>query len=84
MILFLLFRSTVGDVMPSHKQIAGQLLDNANVEVTKWLKVKLKGVYAVMASDGWKDESRNSVSGINISIAGKVCISLANMHKTHH
>jgi len=38
--------------MPSRKQIAGQILDDANSEVLKWLKVELQGEYAVMSSDG--------------------------------
>ena len=50
--LFLLFRSTASDVMPSRKQIAGQILDDANSEVLKQLKVELQGEYAVMSSDG--------------------------------
>ena len=71
--LFLLFRSTASDVIPSRKQIAGQILDNANLEVLKRLKAELQGEYAVMASDGWKDDSRNAVSGVNLSVGGKVC-----------
>lgn len=84
-LLFMLFRSTAGDVMPSRKQIAGQLLDNANVEVTKRVKAELQGKYAVIASDGWKDDSRNSVSGVNLSVDGKVRLSLHRCPlKTHH
>jgi hypothetical protein len=70
--LFLLFRSTAGNVMPSHRQIASQLLDDANVAVMEWLKGELHGEYAVLASDGWKDESRDSVNGVNVSVGGKV------------
>ena len=70
--LFLLFRSTAGGVMPSRKQVAGQILDNANSEVLKRLKAELQGKYAVMTSDGWKDDSRNAVSGVNLSVGGKV------------
>jgi len=39
--LFLLFWSTAGDIIPSCKQVAGQILDNANLEVLKQLKVEL-------------------------------------------
>ena len=70
--LFLLFRSTAGSVMPSRRQISGQLLDNANAAVTKRLEGALRGKYAVLASDGWKDQSRDSVNGVNLSISGKV------------
>lgn len=70
--LFLLFRSTAGNVMPSRRQIAGPLLNSADVAVAKRLKGVLHGEYAVLASNGWKDESRDSVSGVNISVSGKV------------
>ncbi|GLB45578.1 putative protein of unknown function (DUF 659) [Lyophyllum shimeji] len=84
MSLFLLFRSTAGDVMPSRKQISGPLLDNANVEVTNRLRVELRGEYAVIASDGWKDDSRDSVNGVNLSVGGKtylVDLILATAHR---
>ncbi len=70
--LFLLFRSSAGDVIPSRKQIAGELLDQADTEVRQRVKAELKGQYAVLATDGWKDDSRNAVSGVNVSIQGKV------------
>ena len=70
--LFMLFRSTAGTVMPTRQQISGQFLDDANAAVTKRLKGVLKDEYAVLASDGWKDESRNSVNGVNLSVGGKV------------
>ena len=72
MTLFLLFQSTAGNVLPSRQQISGQLLDKANERVTKRLKVLLRGQYAVLAADGWKDESRDSVNGVNLSVGGKV------------
>jgi hypothetical protein len=72
MTLFLLFQSTAGNVLPSHQQISGLLLDKVNERVTKWLKVVLWGQYAVLAADGWKDELRNSVNGVNLSVGGKV------------
>jgi hypothetical protein len=70
--LFLLFQDTAGDVMPSRKQISGKLLDNADAKVSKQLKVAWHGKYAVLASDGWKDQSRNSINGVNLSVSGKV------------
>ncbi|KAG6888519.1 hypothetical protein C0992_008317 [Termitomyces sp. T32_za158] len=82
--LFLLFRSTAGDVIPSRKQVSGQLLDQANDMVTDQLKTFLRGKYAVLTSDGWKDESRNAVTGVNLSVNGKtylVDLILANAHK---
>jgi len=72
--LFLLFRSTAGEAMPSRRQLSGRLLDDANSGVIKRLKEVLRGEYAVLASDGWKDESRDSVNGVNISVGGKVSL----------
>jgi hypothetical protein len=71
-LLFMLFQSTAATVMPSRQQISGELLDSAHATVTKRLKGTLQGKYAVLASDGWKDESRDSVNGINLSIGGRV------------
>jgi len=71
-LLFMLFRSTAGSVMPMRQQLSGQLLDDANAAVTKRLKGALRDEYAVLASDGWKDESRDSVNGVNLSVRGKV------------
>jgi len=70
--LLLLFRSTADKAIPSHWQLSGRLLDNADAEVKKRLKTVLQGEYAVLASDRWKDESRDSINGVNISISGKV------------
>jgi hypothetical protein len=72
MTLFLLFRSTAGDVIPSRLQLSGCLLDKADLAVRMRLMEALRGEYAVLASDGWKDESRDSVNGVNISVGGKV------------
>jgi len=80
--LFLLFRSTADEAMPSRKQLAGRLLDDANTGVTKRLKEALEGEYAVLVSDGWKDESRDSINGVNISVGGKV--SIFSIHSTRH
>ena len=78
MILFLLFRSTAGEVIPSRKEISGQLLNKADTALLKRLKIALHGEYAVMASDGWKDESRNAVNGVNLSVGGKVSYSFVD------
>lgn len=72
MTLFLLFRSTAGEVIPSRLQIAGDLLDKADSAVRKRVRAELKGKYAVLAADGWKDDSRNAVNGVNVSVDGKV------------
>jgi hypothetical protein len=43
-----------------------------DVAVTEWLKVELQGKYMVMMLDGWKDDSRNAVMGVNLSVGGKM------------
>jgi hypothetical protein len=71
-LLFMLFQSTAATVMPSCQQISSQLLDSAHETVTKWLKAMLQDEYAILASDGWKDELRDSVNSVNLSVRGKV------------
>ena len=61
-----------GDVMPSCQKISGRLLNNANIALTDWLKKDLTNQYVVLASDGWKDDSKISVTGVNITVGGKV------------
>ncbi|KAF8886255.1 ribonuclease H-like domain-containing protein [Gymnopilus junonius] len=83
-ILFYLFHATAGDVIPTHQQVSGRLLDDANSVVTKLLKEALRGKYAVMASDGWKDESHNSISSVNLTVGGKtylIDLILATAHR---
>jgi len=58
--------------MPSCWQISGQLLDNANTALMEQLKKDLASQYVVLASDGWKDDLKNSVTGVNITVGGKV------------
>jgi DNA primase catalytic subunit len=72
--LFLLFRSTAGEAIPSRQQLSSRLLNNANAGVTKQLKDILRGEYSVLAADRWKDESRDSINGVNISVGGKVSV----------
>ncbi|KAF8221705.1 hypothetical protein L208DRAFT_1382147 [Tricholoma matsutake] len=50
-------------------KISGQLLDSVHVAVTKWLKGTLHGEYAVLASDGWKDELRDPTYLVNLILA---------------
>jgi hypothetical protein len=70
--LFLHFRATADQVMPSRGQISGGLLDAANTSVTEKWKTLLDGEYAMVASDGWKDKSRDGVSGVNLTVGGEV------------
>ncbi|KAF8161032.1 ribonuclease H-like domain-containing protein [Crassisporium funariophilum] len=71
--LFLLFRAATGDVMPLQQQISDTL-------VIGRLKVLLRGKYAVLTSDGWKDDSRNAINGVNLSTY-LVDLILATAHK---
>jgi len=64
--------------MPSRQQISGQLLDDVDASVLTWLKAMLQGQYAVLASDEWKDESRDSVNGVNLSVSGKASLPFRN------
>ena len=70
--LFYLFRATAGAVIPNRLQVSGKLLDEEEAAVTKELKKLLHGKFAVVTSDGWKDESRDSVTGVNLCVEGKV------------
>jgi hypothetical protein len=55
------------------------LLDDADADVLKWLKGALRGEYAVLAANGWKDKSRDSVNGVNLSVNGKVSSCFTNL-----
>ncbi len=67
--LFLLFQSTAGDVIPSHLQLSGHLLDNANLTVKMRLMEALWCEYAVLALDKMERRVKRFV---NISVGGKV------------
>ena len=60
------------------------LLNEANAGVMKQLKEILCGKYAMLALDGWKDESKDSVNGVNISVGGKVIPSQLVLVISHH
>ncbi|KAG5649859.1 hypothetical protein H0H81_001743 [Sphagnurus paluster] len=60
--------------------INGTPIDDADATVIK----QLRGEYTVMASDVWKDESRDSINGVNISVSRKtylIDLILATSHK---
>ncbi|KAJ6543742.1 hypothetical protein DFH09DRAFT_1088606 [Mycena vulgaris] len=65
--LFIMFRSTACDVLPARDVISGTLLNNASAEVEKNLRAELKTQYVVLSSDGWKDDSRNPITGVNVT-----------------
>lgn len=62
--------------MPSRQQLSGDLLNQADGEVRRRVKAELKGQYVVLTADGWKDDSRNAVNGVNASVHGKVRIAV--------
>lgn len=70
--LFLLFRATAGKALLTHGKISGKLLKDKDEYVLKKLQEKLGGKYAVIASDGWKDVSKDSINGVSLSVDGKV------------
>ncbi|KAF7371850.1 DUF659 domain-containing protein [Mycena venus] len=67
--LFLLFRSTATDVMPSDEVISGRLLDEAAAKVDEEVARAMKDRYVTISSDGWKD--KYSVTGVDITLDGK-------------
>ncbi|KAJ6494246.1 hypothetical protein C8R45DRAFT_866803, partial [Mycena sanguinolenta] len=67
--LFLMFRSTATDVMPADKIISGRLLDEEAAKVDAEIVRAVKGRYATVSSDGWKD--KYSVTGVDITVDGK-------------
>ncbi|KAF4590493.1 hypothetical protein EYR38_009794 [Pleurotus pulmonarius] len=66
--LLVMFRSTAEEVIPSRDVLSGRLLKEESAEIEKRLKLVLAGKYAVLATDGWKDISRNAIAGINVSV----------------
>ncbi|THU97324.1 hypothetical protein K435DRAFT_965546 [Dendrothele bispora CBS 962.96] len=69
--LFLLFRSCAGDVIPSAKQLSNRILNEEHGKVEKELKKTLKDKDVVLTCDGVKDVSKNSLTGVNISVEYK-------------
>ncbi|KAF8209248.1 ribonuclease H-like domain-containing protein [Mycena galopus ATCC 62051] len=67
--LFLMFRSAATDVMPTDKVVSGRLLDEEVVKVDKKVVKALKGKYATISSDGWKE--KYSVTGVDATVGGK-------------
>ncbi|KAJ7157776.1 hypothetical protein C8R46DRAFT_1225479 [Mycena filopes] len=69
--LFMMFRSTACDVIPSRDVLSGTLLDAAWNDVEANLKKVLFKKYCVISTDGWKDASKNPINGVNLSTGGK-------------
>ncbi|KAJ7237891.1 ribonuclease H-like domain-containing protein [Mycena haematopus] len=69
--LFIMFRALACDAIPSRDVLSGTLLNKASIEVEKALRTALKLKYVVLSSDGWKDDQRNPITGVNVSANGK-------------
>ncbi|KAE9402348.1 hypothetical protein BT96DRAFT_991320 [Gymnopus androsaceus JB14] len=69
--LFLMMRSHAGEVIPERRELAGCLLNDEHAIIDEDLHKILEGEYVVLATDGWKDKSRNSVTGVNASIGSQ-------------
>ncbi|KAF7368096.1 DUF659 domain-containing protein [Mycena sanguinolenta] len=69
--LFIMFRAMACDAIPSREVLAGSLLDSASADVEKNLRAALKNKYVVLSTDGWKDDSRNPITGVNVTLDGK-------------
>ncbi|KAJ6564027.1 hypothetical protein B0H19DRAFT_1233169 [Mycena capillaripes] len=65
--LFIMFRSTAANVTPSRDVLSGSLLDQLHDTVEKKLRANLKGKRCVLMTDGWKDDSRNPITGANVA-----------------
>ncbi|KAF5336779.1 hypothetical protein D9758_017707 [Tetrapyrgos nigripes] len=65
--LFLMFRSAAGDVIPSSKVLRGRILNEEFERVENELKEELKDQKVTVTSDGVKDISKNSITGISVS-----------------
>ncbi|KAJ7816154.1 hypothetical protein B0H14DRAFT_2602864 [Mycena olivaceomarginata] len=73
--LFLMFRSTATDVMPTAKVISGRLLDKEEVKLRKKMVKALKGkcgTASLGSSDGWRD--KYSVTGVDVTVAERYVI----------
>ncbi|KAF5342808.1 hypothetical protein D9758_013365 [Tetrapyrgos nigripes] len=64
--LLLMFRSCALDVIPERRELAGRILNEAYEEVEEELAETLHKKNVTM-TDGWKDISRNSIAGVNVS-----------------
>ncbi|KAF8196213.1 hypothetical protein K438DRAFT_1760391 [Mycena galopus ATCC 62051] len=69
--LFLMFRAMACNVMPTRDVLSGRLLDEASEEVERLLGKELRGATVVLSTDGWKDDSKNSITGVNVATSQK-------------
>ncbi|KAJ7194288.1 ribonuclease H-like domain-containing protein [Mycena pura] len=65
--LFIMFRSTAADVIPARDVLSGTLLNQLYDTVEKKLRAHLKGKRCAFMTDGWKDDSRNPITGANVA-----------------
>ncbi|KAF8993154.1 hypothetical protein BDZ89DRAFT_973069 [Hymenopellis radicata] len=68
--LFLMMRATADDVIPERRVLSGRLLEDAAEQADHNIRSFAEGNYVSASSDGWKDNSRNSVTGVHIARRG--------------
>lgn len=76
------------DVIPTRDVLSGQLLDEASEDMERLLREALHGTSVMLLyvsflpsylqcqlpirTDGWKDDSKNSITGVNVATSQKV------------
>ncbi|KAJ7793330.1 ribonuclease H-like domain-containing protein, partial [Mycena leptocephala] len=66
--LFLMFRGRALDVIPTHKELGGVLLQQASDRVDEKVAAFVRGKYAMMSTDGWRSMSKDAVTGVHLSV----------------
>ncbi|KAK6980553.1 DUF659 domain-containing protein [Favolaschia claudopus] len=69
--LFLMFRSAAGEVIPDGKALSGRLLNEESLRVAGNVDKILQGRYVAISTDGWKDNNKKSLSGVDASVDGQ-------------
>ncbi|KAF9009796.1 hypothetical protein BDZ89DRAFT_1143705 [Hymenopellis radicata] len=55
---------TADEVIPERRQLSGRILDDLCQTVDEATKSWLHGAYVSISSDGWKDNTRNQLTGV--------------------
>jgi len=66
---------TLGAVIPDHKQLSGQILDQ-EVESVERMKLKIQGKVGTGQCDGWKNNAKKSVVSTMVTVENEVRLAL--------
>ncbi|KAF7341516.1 DUF659 domain-containing protein [Mycena venus] len=69
--LFLMFRSAATTVMPDRFALSGRLLNEESKRIADNVNAILKGRYVLLSTDGWKDNHKKSLTGVDACLDGK-------------